>query len=349
LFHAALQHDWILSMSLAVATGWVAAGPPSGVLAQYRSRFAVAGIQVAIHGDTAELVGLGTQLASFAGSSGLSADTDADIDLEIEWTSKIEPARSRQLFHSGCLWSVHEHGDGFLFDFTTQHLGRRPYKRLIVDRELHRARVILNRECLTEADAGRALEYPLDELLITHHLSLGRGVELHGCGMVREDGASFLFVGHSGAGKSTTAGLWTEHVPVEVLSDDRIIVTHRPNVPRLLSGSSSADFRQPHTKVSDFVMHGTPWHGEAAFASPRSAPLHRIFLLEHGSKNYIEPLSRSAAAGELLARSFTPFYQSRFVDPVLAMLDELVDAVPCYRFHFVPDQSAVETILEFRD
>jgi len=52
--------------------------------------------------------------------------------------------------------------------------------------------VILNRQCLTADDASRALEYPLDELLITHYLSLGRGVELHGCGMVRGDGESFL-------------------------------------------------------------------------------------------------------------------------------------------------------------
>jgi hypothetical protein len=96
-------------------------------------------------------------------------------------------------------------------------------------------------------------------------------------------------------------------------------------------------------------MHGTPWHGEAAFASPARAPLRRIFLLEHGHDNRIERISRSAAVGELLARSFTPFYRSRFVDPVMALLEELVDAWPCYRFQFVPEPSAVETILEFRD
>src|SRR5205814_931824 len=145
-------------------------------------------------------------------------------------------------------------------------------------------------------------------------------------------------LGHSGAGKSTTARLWTLHAPVEVLSDDRIIVRRAPNAGRTaLAGSST------------FFMHGTPWHGEAAFASPGRAPVQRIFLLEHGSENRIESLSRSAAVGELLARSFTPFYQTRFVDPVLALLEEIVESLPCYRFQFVPDQTAVETILEFRD
>ena len=97
------------------------------------------------------------------------------------------------------------------------------------------------------------------------------------------------------------------------------------------------------------MMHGTPWHGEAAFASPGRAPLRRIFLLEHGPENRIERLSRSVAVGELLARSFTPFYQPQFVDPVLALLEQIVESLPVYRFQFVPDQSAVERILEFHD
>jgi hypothetical protein len=347
-------------MSLTVAPGWVASLPIPEALLGFRSRFAVAGIGVAIRGDTSSSVDLGAQLAAFA----TDPELFADITVEVEWSPGIEPASGRELFHSGCLWSVQEYGDGFLFDFTTQHLGQRPYKRLIVDRDFCRARVILNRECMTDADASRALEYPLDELLVTHHLSLGRGVELHGCGMAGENGESYLFVGHSGAGKSTTARLWTEHVPVEVLSDDRIIVRETPNAcPPFFSDAAAfnghgqralmeaAEERRPMrgSLGRSFTMHGTPWHGEAAFASPRSAPLRRIFLLEHGSKNCVTQLSASAAVAELLARSFTPFYQSRFVDPVLAMLEELINAVPCYRFQFVPDPSAVETILEFRD
>jgi len=324
-------------MSLAANSGWVANAPAPGFLGRYRSRFAVAGITVDVCGDSPESVDLGPHLLPFVSHS----EMDGDIELQVEWSSTIEPTRACELFHSGCLWSVHEFGDGFLFDFTTQHLGPRPYKCLLVDRDFQRARVILNRECLTADDASRALEYPLDELLITHHLSLGRGMELHGCGLVRNDGESFLFVGHSGAGKSTTARLWTERVPVEVLSDDRIIVR------RALARAAKGVGQECPTHT--FMMHGTPWHGEAAFASPGRAPLRRIFLLEHGSENRIERLSRSAAVGELLARSFTPFYQPRFVDPVLALLEEMADALPCYRFQFVPDQSAVERILAFHD
>jgi hypothetical protein len=311
-----------------------ASGP--SYVGRYSNRFAVAGITVEVRGDTPQSVDLGPQLLPFVADGGTH-----DIEVHVEWSSTIEPGRGRELFHSGCLWSVNKIRSGFLFDFTTERLGSRPYKRLLVDEDFRQARVILNRECLTGEDASRALEYPLDELLITHFLSLGRGVELHACGLVRGDGESFLFVGHSGAGKSTTTRLWKRQGPVEVLSDDRIIVR------RVFTDAAKGVGQECPTHT--FLMHGTPWHGEAAFASSGRAPIRRIFLLEHGAGNRIEPLSRSAAVGELLARSFTPFYQGRFVDPVLAMLEEMVESMPCYRFQFVPDHSAVERILAFRD
>jgi hypothetical protein len=318
------------------ATSICAANAAPLFMGRYCSRFCVAGITVEVSGDSPEAADLGPQLMPFATDC-----AEHDIEVRVEWCSTLKPCLGKELFHSGCLWNVCQSGGGFVFDFTTERFGSRPYKRLLVDKEFRQAQVLLSRECLTAEDARRALEYPLDELLITHYLSLGKGVELHACGLVGGAGESFLFVGHSGAGKSTTTRLWKRHLPVEVLSDDRIIVR------RAFADSAKGVGQECPTQT--FLMHGTPWHGEAAFASPQSAPIHRIFLLEHGPGNHIERVSRSAAVGELLARSFTPFYQHRFVDPVLALLEEMAESLPCYRFHFVPDQSAVERILEFRD
>jgi hypothetical protein len=320
-----------------VATSIFAADPAGPLLmGRYRSRFCVAGITVEVSGDSPESADLGPQLMPFA-----TGFAQHDIEVRVAWRSALKPCLGKELFHSGCLWNVVHSDDGLVFDFTTERLGSRPYKRLLVDEDFREAQVLLSRECLTAGDAKRALEYPLDELLITHHLSLGKGVELHACGLLGGAGESFLFVGHSGAGKSTTTRLWKRHAPVEVLSDDRIIVRR--------AFTDSAKGVGQECPAHTFLMHGTPWHGEAAFASPKRAPMRRIFLLEHGPGNRIERVSRSAAVGELLARSFTPFYHRRFVDPVLALLEEMAESLPCYRFHFVPDQSAVERILEFRD
>jgi len=177
--------------------------------------------------------------------------------------------------------------------------------------------------------AAVPLGYPLDELLIMHRLTQEKAIELHSCGIVRPDGTGNLFVGHSGAGKSTTTRLWTEREDVEVLSDDRIIVRRNPD--------------------AGMRMYGTPWHGEEMYASPGDAVVERIFVLEHGQGNVVTRLSPSQAVAELFARSFVPFHRHEYVDSALEFLEEVADAVPCYRYAFEPNQSAVERILEFRD
>ena len=96
-------------------------------------------------------------------------------------------------------------------------------------------------------------------------------------------------------------------------------------------------------------MYGTPWHGEAAYALPGSAPLSRIFLLEQGRGNVLTRLSPSQAVGELFARSFVPFHRHEYVDSALSFLEQVADSVPCYRYTFEPDERAVERILNFHD
>ncbi len=257
-----------------------------------------------------------------------------DIDLRVEWTGSLCPAPGRELFDSGASWRLFENAAGFQFDFNDTMFGGRPYKRLLVDSGFCRATLQMSEQFF----AGFPLEpaplcYPLDELLIMHRLTQERAIELHGVGIVGPDGASNLFVGHSGAGKSTTARLWASLHEVEILSDDRIIVREDK-------------VREDATEI---FMYGTPWHGEAAFALPQSAPLQRIFVLEHGHGNVLTRLTRSQMVAELFARSFVPFHSHEYVDSALSFLERVADSVPCYLYSFEPDERAVERILKFRD
>jgi energy-coupling factor transporter ATP-binding protein EcfA2 len=186
--------------------------------------------------------------------------------------------------------------------------------------------------------APAPLCYPLDELLIMHRLTQERAIELHGVGVVGPDGASNLFVGHSGAGKSTTARLWTSLHKVEILSDDRIIVREHP-----------ATEDSERSDATQIYMYGTPWHGEAHFALAQRAPLQRIFVLEHGHGNILTRLTRSQMVAELFARAFVPFHRHEYVDHALAFLERVADSVPCYHYCFEPDERAVEKILQFND
>jgi hypothetical protein len=210
-------------------------------------------------------------------------------------------------------------------------VGEAPYKRLIIDKGFSKGILQMSEESVSRGYGLAPLTYPLDELLIMHRLTQEKAIELHGAGIVRMDGTANLFVGHSGAGKSTTTRLWTSTEDVDVLSDDRIIVRR--------DDSTSGRMR----------MYGTPWHGEAMYASPNSALLTRIFVLEHGHGNVVTLLNPSQGVAELFARSFVPFHRHEYVNSALEFLEELVKAVPVYRYAFEPDQRAVETILNFHD
>jgi hypothetical protein len=297
---------------------------PGGLKPAHCTQFQVGGISVQVGGDSCADVALVSSMNLFRVELGVP-----DIHIQIERASWLPINPGRPLFDSGSVWRLYEDRDGFQFDFSTPAMGERPYKRLIANREFDRASLLISEECFArDATTAAPLDYPLDELLIMHRLTKEKAIELHGCGIVRPDDTGNLFVGHSGAGKSTTTQLWMEREDVEILSDDRIIVRNDTRGMR---------------------MYGTPWHGEAAFASPESAPLERIFILEHGCGNVLTRLSPSQAVAELFARSFVPFHRHEYVDSALQFLQEVVDEVPCYRYSFEPDERAVERILNFRD
>jgi hypothetical protein len=296
--------------------------------------FSVGGVSVQLAGDYSADVALVPPLEPFRFMT-----DDSDIAVRVEWTAGIPQFADFQRFDSGSVWRVYE-GDGVLrFDFNVPFLGEQPYKRLIVDTFFRRATLQMNRQVFaTLPNVPEPLEYPLDELLIMHHLTQEQAIELHGVGIAGPNGASNLFVGHSGAGKSTTARLWTSLHKVEILSDDRIIVRESP-----------ARELQPGDDPKQIFMYGTPWHGEGCFALPQRAPLQRIFVLEHGHGNVITRLSRSQMVAELFARAFVPFHRHEYVDHALSFLESVADSVPCYCYSFEPDERAVEKILHFQD
>lgn len=281
----------------------------------------IGGVSLGLNGGDLNTLRLARDLALFQ-----TTKPACDIEIEVAWSDQIHPATGKKLFDSGSLWSVVACDRGLTFDFVTPVLGEFPYKTVSVNPEFSRAEIYLNRSRLDDRQPVYPLEYPVDELLVTHWLTRGRGLEVHACGLVDAVTGSQLFLGHSGAGKSTTTGLWASARDVRVLSDDRIILRSRDNA---------------------IWMYGTPWHGDAGLASPSSAKISRIFVLQHGDKNQLTELSRPQAAAELFARCFVPFYDTAALEFALAYVDRVADSVPCYAYKFRPERSAVQRILEF--
>lgn len=252
----------------------------------------------------------------------LADDVEPDIKLNVFWRDLRDEIRGERIFDSGGLWKLYREDDNYLFSFTTPYFGDCPYKIACINEDFTSGEIYLHRPYFTDRSVY-PLEYPLDELLMLNLLAQGRGVELHSCGVVDGSGAGYLFLGQSGAGKTTMARLWETLDGVEILSDDRIIV-------RCEDGA--------------FWMYGTPWHGEGELSCALKAPLSQIFFLRQGLQNEVVALSRPDAAARLFSCSFPTFYYPDGIAFTLAFFDELTSLVPCYELTFVPDQSVVEYV-----
>jgi hypothetical protein len=257
----------------------------------------------------------------------LAKDRVCDMELDISWADELSMPTTTPSFVSGGLWSAYTAATGTKFYFSNTTLGIHPYKAAWFDPSFERGHIVLRRDCFASDQPVYPLEYPLDELAMMHRLSSGEGVELHALGLADHDGSGYLFLGHSGAGKSTTARLWMSEPGVTLLSDDRIILRKRDG---------------------QFWMYGTPWHGDAGVSSPRCAPLSAVFLLEQSPTNLILPMPAPQAAAELFARCFVPHYLSEGIRFTLSYFDQLTRSVPCSIFRFAPTENAVEAIRHAR-
>ena len=250
-----------------------------------------------------------------------------DFELDVSWADSLSLPAKEASFVSGGLWSAFRVSSGTEFYLNSPALGSSPYKAGWFDDSFSRGHVVFNRALISADNKICPLEYPIDELITMHRLSLGAGVEVHALGLADEDGQGYLFLGHSGAGKSTSARLWMSEPGVKLLSDDRIIIRKHDN---------------------EFWMYGTPWHGDAGVSSPGRAPLSAIFFLEQAPVNQFLRISPATAAAELFARAFVPHYLEPGIRFTLGFLDELTHAIPCSTFRFTPTESAVEAIRHVR-
>ena len=163
---------------------------------------------------------------------------------------------------------------------------------------------------------------PTIELLMVNYLAQERGVIIHGCGIKQAD-RGVIFVGESGAGKTTMANIWNRERDAEILSDDRTIV---------------------RKKDGHFWIYGTPWHGEGKFGSPGNAKLEHIFFVQHGKANSVSSSTKANSVTQFVKCAFPPFWDAEGLEYSMDVFSDLADAVPCRTLSFKADSSIVEFV-----
>lgn len=166
------------------------------------------------------------------------------------------------------------------------------------------------------------LEFPLDRILLLNILTLRRGIMIHACG-INYGGRGFVFIGPADSGKTTLARLWKGHQDVTVLGDECLIIRRIEN---------------------QYQVYGTPWTGRDKFASPEGIPLEKLFFIRHADKNTISPKREINTVENLLAQSFSTFYDRAAMQYTLDFCSGLSQRVPGYDLGFVPTQEVVHFV-----
>ena len=234
----------------------------------------------------------------------------------------------KTLFETGSVWRLEEVGDNRLLTFRSPLFGKDPYLSVEFDREYVRGEgeTLVGGPILTAGEL-HPFVYPFDEVVFLARLSRQRGVLVHACGLAL-GGRGLLFLGTSGAGKSTTARLWKERGGVTILSDDRIVI---------------------RAEGDGYRIYGTPWHGDAGWETPASARLDAVYILDQAPRNRILEFKPSTAVAQMMVRAFPAMWDQKGLEFAVRFLARLSESVPVRRLQFLPDRTAVDCVLSSID
>lgn len=244
----------------------------------------------------------------------------AQTALHVEWCRAAE-CSGQLAFEVGRVARFFRDGRRWFIRLGEHERSRAADRVLSLDASGTTGSVLMNAGSATDSAVRYPLEYPLEELLFRHLLADHGASLVHACG-VSWRGRGYLFVGSSGAGKSTTARLWRA-AGATILNDDRVV---------LEAGRDGV------------LIHPTPWFGEHPEVGGEAAALRAVYLLRQGDEVSFERLRPAAAAALVFAKSFPPLWDPERTDRTLETLGRVCQQVPCGWLTVPRDARAVEWV-----
>jgi radical SAM protein with 4Fe4S-binding SPASM domain len=220
-------------------------------------------------------------------------------------------------------WAIYKKGASWVYlGITPRRAGKLPYMAAVFNSDHTRGRIYTQRVKLYKKGNLHSLTlFPNDQVLLARILADRAGCYIHSSG-VKFNNKGLLFVGHSGAGKSTMVTMLKGRA--EILCDDRIIVRKGPE---------------------GFKMYGTWHHGDVPDVSSASAPLRAIIFLKKAGVNKLLRLEdKKEIAKRLLSCLITPLKTQDWWQKTLPIIDAMAQEVPCYILKFDKSGQVVELL-----
>ncbi len=249
------------------------------------------------------------------------ADVNDRIRLRVHYGHPPKMDRIEKIFDSGSTWAFYRTNGRYVLQNDALAPGSSPTIFAVLEQGLKSGDIYITHTSLEQHLPPDPLGHPLNQILMILLLSLSKGILFHACG-IDDDGAGYLFLGHSGQGKSTVAKLWFDS-RATVLNDDRIVVRE---------------------KDGGFWMYGTPWHGDFKELSPKGLEISKIFILHPQGKNSAVPRNGAEGVAMLLARSFPPLWDHQGMSYTTDLCHGLIQKIPCFELRFEPDTRVVDFV-----
>ena len=153
----------------------------------------------------------------------------------------------------------------------------------------------------------------LTQIPLAYALANCGGCFIHSSGVVL-DGKGVLFVGCSGAGKSTIKRMILSNSRAEPLCDERNIIRKWPD---------------------GYQVHGVWANKDLSDVSATSSPLGAIMFLEQSNENRVSPIgNRIDIIKRLLTCVLGPAESAEWWDKSLKIMGDIAKDIPCYRVNF---------------
>ena len=165
---------------------------------------------------------------------------------------------------------------------------------------------------------GRHVKMAIDNaLMVLYALATAdRQTALFHAAVVSYEGKGYMFLGPSGTGKSTHAGLWLRYIEGTTLVND------------------------DNPVVRDGVVYGSPWSGKTPCYRNVHYPLGGIVVLSQAPYNRIQRLSGLHAYAALVASISGMRWDARIADGLHQTENALASTVPVWHLECLPDEEA---------
>jgi hypothetical protein len=241
----------------------------------------------------------------------------------LRWEESAQPPAppGELIYEPGSFWQMYRAGSHCYAVLTYSTDGRMGGARGVL-----RANAAWDDVTLTEHRRGKKwhslLSVGAGGLLLHTKILLTGGLVFHAAA-IDDHGCGIVFVGHSGAGKSTQLRLWSNRPGVIAINHDRIAVQMEARGP---------------------TCYGTPWGGTANVVRNHAAPLAALIVLEQAPENAILRLAPAAAAPMLAPCAFLPYWDGALMERAMANLSALLARVPVFRLRCRPESAVIPLV-----